>query len=332
MGLILTAATMPPRRFRMTAPSASAGQRADRVLANLLHRATGHAWSQRSAARLIERGAVRLEGRILRGGSELVGGGARFEATLEPRARRSAEAHSFEPFEIAAEHVRYEDEDLIVVAKPEGLSTHATIDPNRPHLHGAVQRYLAQTGDGYAGIHHRLDVDTSGLVLFTKRKEANPKVADLFAERRIHKVYWAVVTRVSGEPVPPSWQIRNYLGRLLKVHGKTRYGAVRTGGDLAETDFRVLETLSPLKGGGPGAWLVEARPRTGRTHQIRVHLSGSGLPILGDPLYEGLPAGRLMLHARQLAFVHPMMGNPIEVTAPPPSSFFAILQRVRGQR
>lgn len=205
------------------------------------------------------------------------------------------------------------DDWLIVVDKPSGLPTHATTDPARPHLHGAVieLRRAAGEDDPYVGVHHRLDVDTSGLVLFTIDRSVNAAVGAAFADRAVEKGYVAVVT---GDRPPLSWEVRDHLAPIGKVGRVTRHGAVRAGGKIAHSSFRLLGPAP----GPPGRWLVEGRPHTGRTHQLRVHLAGGGNPIVGDRLYGGVGARRVALHAARLRIPHPVTGEPLEVTAPPP--------------
>lgn len=206
------------------------------------------------------------------------------------------------------------DDWLIVVDKPSGLPTHATTDPARPHLHGAVidLRRAAGADDPYVGVHHRLDVDTSGLVLFTIDRSVNAAVGAAFADRRVEKSYVAVVT---GRRPPDRWEVRDHLGPVRKVGRVTRHGAVRSGGKAAHSSFRLLGAAP-----GPGdRWYVEGRPHTGRTHQLRVHLADGGHPIVGDRLYGGVAGNRVALHASLLRLPHPVHGDPLEITSPPPS-------------
>ncbi len=205
------------------------------------------------------------------------------------------------------------DDWLIVVDKPSGLPTHATIDPDRPHLHAAVIDLRRAEGnlDPYVGIHHRLDVDTSGLVLFTIDRSVNAAVGAAFAERRVEKSYTAVVT---GDRPPERWEVRDHLGPVGKVGRVTRHGAVRSGGKAAHSSFRLLGPAP----GSPGRWLVEGHPHTGRTHQLRVHLAGGGHPIVGDRLYGGVPGRRVALHAARLRLPHPVHGGVLAVESPPP--------------
>jgi RluA family pseudouridine synthase len=235
----------------------------------------------------------------------------------------------------APERVLFEDEWLIVVDKPAGLPTQPTIDQRRASVFSCLQAFLQQRDGaaGYLGLHHRLDRDTSGVLLLTKAAQANAGVAALFSGKTIQKTYVALAG--SGLAGPEAWEVKNYLGEVGRVGKASKFGAVRSGGDPAQTSFCVLERW-------PGVCLIEARPHTGRTHQIRVHLAEGGYPIFGDALYGGagvLPAGaagglvpapRVMLHAAALEFRHPMTEAALAIRSPLPADFEACLQALRS--
>lgn len=219
------------------------------------------------------------------------------------------------------ERILYEDEWLMVVDKPAGVATEPTLDPGRVSVHSAVMAYLRARdgGEPYLGLQHRLDLETSGVLLFTRNPKANAGVSALFAEKRALKTYQALT--VAGPPCPDAWDVANHLGVVGRAGKRARYGAVRSGGDPARTSFRVLGRL-------PGVLWVEARPHTGRTHQIRVHLAGDGHPILGDVLYGGplevvsgatrVRVSRVLLHAAVLEFTHPMTSASLRISSPLP--------------
>lgn len=224
------------------------------------------------------------------------------------------------------ERILFEDEWLIVVDKPAGLPTQPTLDARRASVHSTLATFLRERegGSPYLGLQHRLDRDTSGVLLFTRDPRANAGVTALFSGKTVRKTYLALA--VAGAPAPEAWEVANHLGIIGREGKASRFGAVRSGGDPARTSFRIVERLS-------GAILVEASPHTGRTHQIRVHLAEGGHPILGDPFYGGptrFPAGgrsamvsvpRVMLHAAGLEFIHPMTQAELKITCPWPEDF-----------
>lgn len=227
---------------------------------------------------------------------------------------------------LKADAVVYEDEWLIVINKPAGLPTQPTVDASRPNLYDLMKRFLddrEKKTDEYVGLHHRLDKDTSGIVLFTKKQEANFGVSKLFSEHQIQKTYQCL-SWISPESHKVEdgkvFNVDNFLGKISAKNENSKYGLVRSGGDHAITDFKVIETFRDV------AWL-EARPKTGRTHQIRIHCQSEGLPILGDPIYfpEGiapfLVVPRLMLHAYSISFPHPITKLPIQIECPLPEDF-----------
>jgi 23S rRNA (cytosine1962-C5)-methyltransferase len=188
----------------------------------------------------------------------------------------------------------HEDEHLLVVNKPAGLNTHA---PD-PHAGEGLYDWLKHREARWAtlAIIHRLDKDTSGVMVFGKTPLANRALTAQFATRSVRKVYQLRTDR----PVP--------AGEQVVTAGIARAGdryVSRADGEPAETRFRKLPD-----------GCVEAQPRTGRTHQIRVHAAASGFPILGDALYGGSPWPRLCLHAAELRFSHPASGEPLCFTAP----------------
>jgi RluA family pseudouridine synthase len=209
--------------------------------------------------------------------------------------------HSFISALISA-RLLFEDEDLIAVNKPSGLPSQPTLDPKRPHLVQAIEVYLQTrnpTVPIYVGQHHRLDVQTTGVMVFTKSKRANKGL------------YWALVAPAFEQP---EWSVRNHLA--TDKNDKSRMHAVHSGGDRAETLFRNLGSSTKRAG------LIEARPRTGRRHQIRVHLADLGHPIVGDHHYGSTAdASRVMLHAKSLSILHPISLQRLELVAPIPADF-----------
>ncbi|GAB4020848.1 MAG: RluA family pseudouridine synthase [Bdellovibrio sp.] len=211
--------------------------------------------------------------------------------------------------ELTDQDICYEDDDLIIVNKPSGIPSQSTLDPNRDHLFAMVERKLKKP----CFLHHRLDVETSGLVLFCKTKSMNKVVGAMFENKTIQKDYVALV---SPPPLEIQFTVENYLGKIKQKILKMT--SVNCGGDKAITDFKVLAKNEMMA-------LVKASPRTGRTHQIRVHLSERGSPIIADTLY-GTPSqefDRLMLHAFKLSFDHPRTGERVNVEASIPKEFLS---------
>lgn len=252
----------------------------------------------------VERLCVRRPAWALQAGSRVV---ARVEAArIDPhRVERRTAAQPL--------HVVFEDDWLLVVDKPPGLPTHATADPQRPHLVQMVKEYLRRSSRPVdaLGVHQRLDRETSGLVLFTTQADANRGIAEQFAARTVQKVYLALVARPSRLP-PRAWSV----DAPVFSGGTPRH---------AHTAFRVLKETGDLL-------LIEARPRTGRKHQIRIHLADAGLPIVGDGRYgwRAAPvartaavrtAPRVMLHAGALTLRHPVTGQRLALECAMPADF-----------
>jgi 23S rRNA pseudouridine1911/1915/1917 synthase len=222
--------------------------------------------------------------------------------------------------------VRYEDDHLMVVAKPAGMVTHPTSARRGGTL---VNRLLGMGvplssvgGPDRPGIVHRLDAGTSGLIVVARDDLTHQALSELLAARRIERVYLALVR---GSVSHDSFTVEAPMARA-----GPRMVVRRPGGRVAETGFEVAERAE-------GATLLEARPRTGRTHQIRVHLAAVGHPILGDGAYGGggddarrLGLSRPFLHAFRLSFDHPVTGQRVEVQEPLPEDLETALDRARG--
>lgn len=204
------------------------------------------------------------------------------------------------------EEMLYEDRDCLAVNKAAGINSQRTPYQLKGTAEYAVTCYLRSQGvNEEARIVHRLDRGTSGVLFFPKHKKAAGYIAGEFKAGRVEKLYWAVAV---GSPATDCWRVNAPIGKLNKF----RYG-VMTPGKESITEFRVIAR-------GEGVFLVEARPLTGRTHQIRVHLSHSGFPIVGDTAYAGPPAGRIMLHCREMRF-RGAAGQPVAAVAEPDDVF-----------
>ena len=206
-------------------------------------------------------------------------------------------------FEVTSDSVLYEDDNYIFINKPAFFPVEQTITGNRDNLHDAVVRYLwsknpALRNPPYVGIMHRLDRETSGVILFTKTREVNKEVSEIFQSHSFTKKYYAVVE--AGE-VSPSFSVEMYMARVSSKSQAAKWGQVPESAKDAQysrTDFKVLR---PITIENKKCLLLECTLYTGRTHQIRVHLSTQGLPILGDTLYGGTPAKRIYLHSSELS-------------------------------
>ena len=271
--------------------AAEAGERLDRIVAQHLD---------------MSRSAVQ---RIIRDGSLLVDGG-RSSPSYKVRGGERVEARipdtGLLPQEIAVPVV-FEDEHLVVVEKPAGLVVH----PGAGNRSGTLVNALL--GRGIAGgedpdrpgVVHRLDRDTSGLMVLAKGEPAYSKLVEMMAGRRVGRVYRAVVM---GEGLPETGTVDSPVGRDPDNPTLMAAGVGRP----AVTHFEVLREAA-------GHTMLKVRLETGRTHQIRVHLSAIGHPVYADPLYGTPVEGRrLWLHAELLSFVHPMSGEELSFESPIP--------------
>jgi RluA family pseudouridine synthase len=226
--------------------------------------------------------------------------------------------------EFTEANIIYQDDAIVVLNKPAGIPSQGTTDPTRDHAYEALRRYLEEKEgrEVYLAIHHRLDSDTSGPLLFCRKKSFNKPVQELFSERTAVKTYLAIVCL--QKPLNKTeWRVENQLARSKKHPMKME--SVASGGDQAVTSFRVLKQKDKYA-------LIQAQPHTGRMHQIRVHLAEEGLPIVGDYIYAGKELGdqakRTMLHSWKLEFTHPEDQRPICAEAPVPDDFQAMLVKM----
>lgn len=301
-----------PEAIEFEAGAADAG-RLDAVLA----RRAGISRAQ--AARLIAEEAVTVDGAPA-GKSLRVRPGMRIVASLPEEALPPGA----EPMPL---RVVYEDEALLVVSKPAGLVVHP--GPGRPSgtlVNALLARDQPPAGGApeRPGIVHRLDAGTSGLMIVTKTEQAHRRLAGDMSARRVTRVYLALG---EGAPETDTLTIDAPIGRSPRHRKKM---AVVAGGRDARTRVAVLERHRETA-------LLEVRPETGRTHQIRVHLAAAGHPIAGDVVYgrrralaRTLALDRPFLHAARLAFRHPVSGAPVELEEPLPPDLAAALVRARG--
>jgi len=271
--------------------------------------------SRSRAQRLIEAGAVRVDGAAAPKGLRLAGGEA---VAVDDDADRQRPAPVAEPAPFA---VAYEDEHLLVVDKPPGVVVH----PARGHAEGTLSQALAGRAAGgapeRAGIVHRLDRDTSGLLVVARSEPVHRALRALLARREMTREYLALV---EGRPPARSGTIDAPIGRDRRR--RTRHSTDTDDPRAAVTHFALERAL-------PRTTLLRVRLETGRTHQIRVHLEAIGHPVCGDPEY-GTPGrlglARQFLHAARLAFPHPAGGPAVDVASPLPADLREALARAAG--
>jgi 23S rRNA pseudouridine1911/1915/1917 synthase len=283
------------KRLTLVARPGDEGERLDRFIA-----ARG-AVSRGLARRAIEQGGVFLDGRRCKVASKQVRAGYEITVNLEEGGRAPGAGVALD-----ATRLLYADEHLVAVDKPAGVPAQATLTTDRGTLPLLVSALLGED----VSLVHRLDRDTSGVTVLARTPEATIALAEAFRAGTPEKTYLALCAR---PPSPPEGRLEAAIGKDPRRAGLRQ---VSPGGDAAATRYRTLAT--------GWAALVEARPETGRTHQIRVHLAHLGAPLLGDPKYGGprmvgaVSVPRVMLHARRLALLHPVSGVPLVFEAPVP--------------
>ena len=309
--------TEAPQTLTATVPDEAAGRRFDAVLADLFPD-----YSRSKLSAWIKSGDARLDGQTARPRDPVRGG-----ETVTVTAVLEVQTHS-EPEDIALD-VLYEDEHVIVINKPAGLVVHPGAgNPAGTLVNALLHRDPSLATLPRAGIVHRLDKDTSGVMVVARTLPAHTALIEQLSGRQVHRQYLAVVVGalVSGGTV----------NAPIDRHPRDRIRmAVREDGKDAVTHFRLRERFRAHT-------LLECRLETGRTHQIRVHMAHLKHPIVGDPLYGGslkLPKGaspelvealrgfrRQALHAETLEFAHPMTGEPIRCSAPMPADMQALVK------
>ena len=317
-----------PDPIRVIAPESAAGQRADRFLADAIG-----SLSRSRVKGLIEAGRATRDGTTMAAPAEPVRAGSVY--VLQPPEVVDAvpQAQAI-PFDIL-----YEDRDLLVLDKPAGLVVHPAPGNEDGTL---VNALLAHCGDSLPGIGgerrpgivHRLDRDTTGVMVVAKTEEALASLGAAFAARDLERAYLALVW---GLPAPPAGEIEAAVGR--DPRDRKRMAVVAKGGKKALTRYRTLQAF------GASASLLECRLATGRTHQIRVHLASIGHPVVGDPVYlRRIPASakglaepvrgalldfpRQALHAKSLGFRHPRTGEALSFESAPPADMQGLLEEL----
>ena len=308
------------------APS-QAGLRLDRWLAESLPEL-----SRSRLQALIDQGALRSGEAVVDSASRKVKDGETFSLTVPPAAPALPQAQDI-PLDII-----YEDDDLIVIDKPAGLVVHPAPGSPDGTLVNALLHHCAGSLSGIGGVKrpgivHRIDKDTSGLLVVAKNDRTHHGLAEQFAEHSIDRIYNAVVW---GAPMPRHGEVEGPIGRNPADRKKM---AIVPGGKPALTHFKVISAF------GEYAALVECRLETGRTHQIRVHMTSIGHPLVGDQLYGKNRAKsrvpeptksllttfpRQALHAKTLGFHHPISGKKLQFESKIPSDFNDLIKSLEG--
>ncbi len=297
-------------------PDGLVGQRVDAAMATVL------GFSRSFAAEVVQAGGVTLDGRVL-GKSDRLHEGGWLEVSWMPKT-----GPQVVPVDLPELGIVYDDDDFVVVDKPAGVAAHPSLGWEGPTVLGAL------AGAGYRiatsgpperqGIVHRLDVGTSGLMAVAKSESAYSALKWAFKRREVDKIYHAVV---QGHPDPLAGTIDGPIGRHPGSEWKF---AVTRDGKPSITHYETLEAF-------PYASLLEVHLETGRTHQIRVHMSAQRHPCVGDSMYgadptltERLGLERQWLHAMRLGFAHPRTGEPIEFESSYPADLQHALDVLRG--
>lgn len=288
-----------------------AGERLDVFLSELL------GITRSRAEKLIRAGNVRVDGFVQTKPGLKLPEDARVEANIPPPAEMEAQAEDI-PLEIL-----YEDNDIAVVNKPCGMVVHPAVGNENGTMVNALLFNLSDlSGIGgmlRPGIVHRLDKDTSGLLLVAKNDAAHLALSEALKNREIHKTYRAVALGGFREE-------NGVIEKPIARHPNDRKRmAVVENGRYARTEYSVSQRLR-------GATLLDVDLITGRTHQIRVHFASIGHPLLGDPIYGGkkppITSPRLMLHAWRIAFIHPSTGEPMQFEAGEPEAFRVMVEKL----
>lgn len=285
-------------------PDGLDGVRADAAIAKLF------GFSRTFAAEVIEAGGARLDGRVL-GKSDRLSADSWLDVEWSPRREAV-----IEPVVVPDLDIVHDDDDIVVVNKPAGVAAHPSVGWTGPTVPGALAgagfRISTSGAAERAGIVHRLDVGTSGLMVVAKSERAYTALKRAFHDREVEKVYHALV---QGHPDPFAGTIDAPIGRHPRHDWKF---AVTADGKRSVTHYETLEAFR-------AATLLEIHLETGRTHQIRVHMAAQRHPCVGDPLYGADPTlsarlglTRQWLHAARLAFAHPATGETVSFTAPYP--------------
>ncbi|HOB56380.1 MAG TPA: RluA family pseudouridine synthase [Rhodoglobus sp.] len=297
-------------------PDGLAGDRVDAAIAKLL------GFSRTFAAEVAEAGGVELDGVVL-GKSDRLTAGGWLSVTWTPKTEPS-----IIPVVVADLRIVHDDDDIVVIDKPPGVAAHPSLGWDGPTVLGALAgagyRIATSGAAERAGIVHRLDVGTSGLMVVAKSESAYSALKRAFHDREVRKIYHAVV---QGHPDPLAGTIDAPIGRHPGASWKF---AITADGKPSVTHYETLEAF-------PSAALLEIELETGRTHQIRVHMAAQRHPCVGDAMYGADPSissrlglTRQWLHAFRLGFEHPATGEFVEFSSDYPPDLQHALEVLRG--
>jgi len=286
-------------------------------LTSYLRRKIGEGASLAAVKRGLEKGLCTINGRIETFGSYKICSGDKVSYKGALYAEPSTTVR------IESKAILYEDESLLIYDKPSGIPTEHTRDSARPSMYTALMSYLTQMEGGMVHLVHRLDRDTSGVLLLAKDSDTAEALGELFRERAIHKEYSAIV---DGLPKRDEGAISGQL-RKKPDGAPGEWESVTEGGKEAVTEWQVKERLER-------AALLRLYPQTGRTHQLRIHMRDMKHPILGDVLYakkffSPYRPKRHLLHASRISFVHPATGEEIDIAAQYPPDFKKALSKLK---
>ncbi|MEE0351899.1 MAG: RluA family pseudouridine synthase [Treponema sp.] len=271
--------------------------------------------------RLIVSGAVYINSKQCRIPSFKINSGSTIKVLIDKEKFFFEKQPEDADFELTENDVLFEDEYLIAINKPPFLPTEQTITGQRKNAHDCTVEYLWKKNPSlrnppYVGIMHRLDRETSGILLFTKSRSVNKDISEMFKNRGIKKIYRAVCT--GKIPEQKEFTVENFIARISPKSSACKMGIVpeSKGGLFAKTDFKIISEKN-------GFIQIDCQLHTGRTHQIRVQLSSLNLPIAGDELYGGIKSDRIKLHARKMEFVYPVSKEKITIESEIPKDFFS---------
>lgn len=271
--------------------------------------------------RLIVSGAVYINSKQCRIPSFKINSGSTIKVLIDKDKFFFEKQPEDADFELTENDVLFEDEYLIAINKPPFLPTEQTITGQRKNAHDCTVEYLWKKNPSlrnppYVGIMHRLDRETSGILLFTKSRSVNKDISEMFKNRGIKKIYRAVCT--GKIPEQKEFTVENFIARISPKSSACKMGIVpeSKGGLFAKTDFKIISEKN-------GFIQIDCQLHTGRTHQIRVQLSSLNLPIAGDELYGGIKSDRIKLHARKMEFVYPVSKEKITIESEIPKDFFS---------